>query len=129
MELLPKGQKNSAEVSWEDQQKINEFSTHISKKDILTAELEKLQTEKEYIDDLSMEIELIDEDDNVDYKIGDTFVLIKQSEAMARLENQNGYLETKITELETQIEGLDSKLGALKKQLYAKFGTAINLER
>ncbi|KAF6007736.1 hypothetical protein HII13_004407 [Brettanomyces bruxellensis] len=129
MELLPKGQKNSAEVSWEDQQKINEFSTHISKKDILTAELEKLQTEKEYIDDLSMEIELIDEDDNVDYKIGDTFVLIKQSEAMERLENQNGYLETKITELETQIEGLDSKLGALKKQLYAKFGTAINLER
>lgn len=129
MELLPKGQKNNAEVSWEDQQKINEFSTHISKKDILTAELEKLQTEKEYIDDLSMEIELIDEDDNVDYKIGDTFVLIKQSEAMERLENQNGYLETKITELETQIEGLDSKLGALKKQLYAKFGTAINLER
>ncbi len=129
MELLPKGQKNSAEVSWEDQQKINDFSTHISKKDILTAELEKLQTEKEYIDDLSMEIELIDEDDNVDYKIGDTFVLIKQSEAMERLENQNGYLETKITELETQIEGLDSKLGALKKQLYAKFGTAINLER
>ncbi len=129
MELLPKGQKNSAEVSWEDQQKINDFSTHISKKDILTAELEKLQTEKEYIDDLSMEIELIDEDDNVDYKIGDTFVLIKQSEAMERLENQNGYLETKITELEAQIEGLDSKLGALKKQLYAKFGTAINLER
>ena len=129
MELLPKGQKNSAEVSWEDQQKINDFSTHISKKDILTAELEKPQTEKEYIDDLSMEIELIDEDDNVDYKIGDTFVLIKQSEAMERLENQNGYLETKITELETQIEGLDSKLGALKKQLYAKFGTAINLER
>lgn len=129
MELLPKGQKNSAEVSWEDQQKINDFSTHISKKDILTAELEKLQTEKEYIDDLSMEIELIDEDDNVDYKIGDTFVLIKQSEAMERLENQNGYLETKITELEAQIEGLDSKLGALKKQLYAKFGMAINLER
>jgi len=129
MELLPKGQKNSSEVSWEDQQKINEFSTHISKKDIITAELEKLQTEKEYIDDLSMEMELMDEDETVNYKIGDTFVLIKQSEAVKRLETQNAFLDSKVTDLETQIEGLDSKLEFLKKQLYAKFGTAINLER
>ncbi|QEL62715.1 hypothetical protein CJJ09_004894 [Candidozyma auris] len=74
MELLPSGQQNSVEVLWEDQQKINKFSSLIYKKDALTERLEKLKSEKEYIEDLAMEIELLDEDEKIQYKIGDAFV-------------------------------------------------------
>ncbi|KHC66581.1 prefoldin subunit 4, partial [Candida albicans P75016] len=73
MELLPSGQANtSTEVTYEDQLKINKFSTLISKKDEQTQELSTLKTEKEYLDDLSIELELIDDDEKIQYKVGDT---------------------------------------------------------
>ncbi|VEU20817.1 DEKNAAC101695 [Brettanomyces naardenensis] len=129
MQILPEGEKNTTDVSWEDQQKINEFSTLITRKDRFSEQLKGYQTEKEFLDDLSMEIELLDEDDDVNYKVGDAFILLKQSEAVDKLEKQNAHLDSEIMRLELQIEELDGKLAELKKRLYAKFGTAINLER
>ncbi|QPG75925.1 hypothetical protein FOA43_003311 [Brettanomyces nanus] len=129
MELLPEGQKNNTEVNWEDQQKINNFSTLIARKDRLSEELKGYRTEKEYLDDLSMEIELLDEDEKVNYKIGDAFILLKQEEAVEKLQQENDHLDNEISRLESLVEDLDGKLAVLKKQLYAKFGTAINLER
>lgn len=129
MEFLPEGQKNNTSVSWEDQQKINEFSTLITKKDRISSTLTHYKTEKEYLDDLSLEIELVDEDEMVNYKIGDTFVLMKQADAVERLEKRTAFLESQTEKIETQVESIDDKLSILKKQLYAKFGDAINLER
>ncbi|KAG7863515.1 hypothetical protein KL919_000830 [Ogataea angusta] len=129
MELLPEGQKNTTEVTWQDQQKINSFSTLISKKDALSATLDENKQEKEYLDDLALEIELVDEDEKLNYKIGDSFVLMKQSEIVDRLEKDQELLDSKISELESQIEDIDQELNNLKKLLYAKFGNAINLER
>ncbi|KAG7813287.1 hypothetical protein KL921_000833 [Ogataea angusta] len=129
MELLPEGQKNTTEVTWQDQLKINSFSTLISKKDALSATLDENKQEKEYLDDLALEIELVDEDEKLNYKIGDSFVLMKQSEIVDRLEKDQELLDSKISELESQIEDIDQELNNLKKLLYAKFGNAINLER
>ncbi|KAG7831871.1 hypothetical protein KL920_000206 [Ogataea angusta] len=129
MELLPEGQKNTTEVTWQDQLKINSFSTLISKIDALSATLDENKQEKEYLDDLALEIELVDEDEKLNYKIGDSFVLMKQSEIVDRLEKDQELLDSKISELESQIEDIDQELNNLKKLLYAKFGNAINLER
>ncbi|KAG7741707.1 hypothetical protein KL923_000962 [Ogataea haglerorum] len=129
MELLPEGQKNTTEVTWQDQQKINSFSTLISKRDALSATLDENKQEKEYLDDLALEIELVDEDEKLNYKIGDSFVLMKQSEIVERLEKDQELLDSKIRELESQIEDIDQELNNLKMLLYAKFGNAINLER
>lgn len=130
MELLPEGQKNTAtEVTWDDQQKINKFSTLIGKKDEATEELAKLNTEKEYLDDLLLELELLDEDDKVQYKIGEVFVALKQEAAISRLEKSNTDLEGKVEAIETSISEIDDKLDSLKSQLYEKFGSNINLER
>lgn len=129
MELLPEGQQNTTEVQWEDQKRINDFSTNISKKDRLTAQLKKIQEEKEYLDDLTMELELVDEDDTVRYKIGDAFVQLGHDEAISRVESENTRLEGQVEALESQIEELDSTLISLKHDLYAKFGDSINLER
>jgi prefoldin subunit 4 len=117
------------EVLFSDQQKINEFSKLIHKKDILSTDLEKQKQEKEYLDDVSMEIELIDEDELVNYKISNAFVKLRQEEVVERLEKDLEVLDGTIEELESNIEKIDQRLEELKKALYTKFGNNINLER
>lgn len=130
MELLPEGQKNtSTEVSWEDQQKINKFSSLINKKDELTDLVAKYKQEKEYIEDLSMEIELLDEDEKIQYKIGEVFMFLKVDAAVERIEKENEKLDDQISKTSEDIDEIDEKLNDLKKALYTKFGNNINLER
>ncbi|GME69980.1 unnamed protein product [[Candida] boidinii] len=129
MSLLPEGQQNNTEVTFNDQQNINKFSTLFAKKELLTAELNDFKKEKDYLDDLSLELELIDEDELINYKIGETFVKLKQTEVLKRLEKDNSEIDNNVETLESEITSIDNKLSLLKTQLYAKFGTAINLER
>ncbi|OWB64022.1 hypothetical protein B5S31_g1097 [[Candida] boidinii] len=129
MSLLPEGQQNNTEVTFNDQQNINKFSTLFAKKELLTAELNDFKKEKDYLDDLSLELELIDEDELINYKIGETFVKLKQTEVLKRLEKDNSKIDNNVETLESEITTIDNKLSLLKTQLYAKFGTAINLER
>lgn len=129
MELLPQGQRNNTQVTFEDQQKINEFSKLIMRKDAIAQELTLQREEKEYLDDVSLEIELIDEDEPVQYKVGDLFIFMKQSKVTAQLEEDAERLDNKIQTLEDKQRDIDSRLDALKAALYAKFGDNINLER
>lgn len=46
----------------------------------------KQQQEKEYLDDLSMELELVDEDELVNYKVGPTFLLLPQAKVLQKIE-------------------------------------------
>ncbi|CAI4035961.1 hypothetical protein SMKI_14G1710 [Saccharomyces mikatae IFO 1815] len=129
MELLPQGQRNNTQVTFEDQQKINEFSKLIMRKDTIAQELTLQRQEKEYLDDVSLEIELIDEDEPVQYKVGELFIFMKQSKVTAQLEEDTQTLDNKIQILEDKQGDIDARLDALKAALYAKFGDNINLER
>lgn len=129
MELLPQGQRNSAKVTYDDQQKINKFSMLIMRKDSLEQMLKQQRQEKEYLDDVSLEIELIDEDELVKYKIGTLFLHLKQSEVVEQLEKDMLIADSVIDDLETQETELNSQIRDLKTALYAKFGDNINLER
>ncbi|CAG86750.2 DEHA2D03366p [Debaryomyces hansenii CBS767] len=130
MELLPDGQRNTAtEVSWDDQQKINKFSTLINKKDENLEVLKKLKEEKEYLDDLSLEIELLDEDEKIQYKVGEVFIFMKVNKVIEKIEVDNEVLTEKISNIESSVDEIDDSLESYKKQLYARFGNNINLER
>lgn len=129
MELLPEGKRNNVQVTLEDQRKINEFSKLILRKDSLELELSKEKQEKEYLDDVSMELELIDEDEKVQYKFGEVFVYLKQSKVLEQIEKDTEIIDDKINLLEDTLSTIDSRLKDLKTQLYAKFGDNINLER
>lgn len=130
MELLPQGQKNTAtEVQWEDQQMINQFSTLINTKDDLDSELASLKTELEYFEDLSLEIELLDEDEKVQYKLGDSFLFLSVEKAVERLESEQSTLNKRAETIESKISSIDEQLASLKASLYDKFGSNINLER
>lgn len=129
MELLPEGQANNIQVLWEDQQKINQFSSLINEKDEIIAKLEKLRVEKDYLEDLSLELELLDEDDKIQHKLGDGFVFLTVAEALIKVEEANTKLTGEIEELDANVDDLDHRLRELKAELYNKFGTNINLER
>ncbi|KAJ1816799.1 hypothetical protein LPJ56_004213, partial [Coemansia sp. RSA 2599] len=126
---LQREEERDVEVSWEDQSRINQFSKLNTRLDRLEDEYKAQKTEKEYLDDLAMEIELLDEDEPVIYKIGDAFVKITMEEAQARLEKAKEDIDSCVDDLDNQITEISAEMEELKKKLYAKFGQAINLER
>ncbi|ODQ68038.1 Prefoldin, subunit 4 [Nadsonia fulvescens var. elongata DSM 6958] len=129
MQMLPAGQENKdTEVSWVDQQKINAFSKLNTRMSNLEDEYEAQKQEKEYLDDVTMEMELIDEE-RVQYKIGDAFLYLPQPEVLERLEQDIVNIDTAIEETESKILLVNNEMDDLKKYLYAKFGDSINLER
>ena len=62
------------------------------------------------------------------YKIGDTFVHIPQSRALERLEQDVATVDKESAGLSDRIEEYEKEMKELKLVLYAKFGTAINLD-
>ncbi|QLG74166.1 hypothetical protein HG535_0G00500 [Zygotorulaspora mrakii] len=129
MELLPQGQKNNTTVSYDDQQKINKFSKLIMKKDTLEQELKQQRQEKEYLDDVSLELELVDEEELVKYRVGMIFLHLKQADVVEQLEKDIELVDSNVDRLEIEELQLDSQIRELKTSLYAKFGDNINLER
>lgn len=123
------------QVTPADQEKLNGFSQKMMQIDRLSQELSTLEFEKEQIDDVSLELEMIDEDENVGYvlnsrtEIYESFIKLKPEEIISRLELRNEKLETRIESLKEEIETLDGSMKSLKTDLYAKFGESINLER
>lgn len=147
MELLPEGQNNSSSVTLDDQLLINKFSTLMTHYDRLNDKLSNLQQEKDSIDDITLELELIDEDELIDYLIGGIsnptsssssnsdiigdgcFVKLKQSKVMENLQLKSDNLSIEIDKINENLSDLSNNLKNLKSTLYAKFGNAINLER
>ncbi|KAI7905068.1 Prefoldin beta-like protein, partial [Cokeromyces recurvatus] len=84
------------EVTWVDQERINEFSRYNAKIDDLEEQYEKLKQEKEYLDDVAMELELVDEDEAVRYKVGDAFIHVSASEAIEKVEKDSEKLGSAI---------------------------------
>ena len=118
------------DVQWEDQQKINEYSKLDNLLTYYELESESLNERKENLDYWEMELELTDEDDELMYKVGDCFVLLKQEEIMPRLESDKDKLSGQISSLETKQSDMSKRMEELKAYLYGKFGRdSINLER
>ncbi|KAF8445010.1 hypothetical protein L210DRAFT_3758875 [Boletus edulis BED1] len=135
---------DAAEVTWEDQERINTFSKLNTRLRGIEDRLEALkvsttfevmistqprrQQEKEALDDLATELELTDEDNIVLYKIGDAFLHLPQPLALSRLEKDNADISAQLGALSATAEECDKGMKALKVVLYAKFGHAINLD-
>lgn len=129
MRLLDEQAKQEeTEVQWEDQQRINAFSRLNAQISDFTALNEKLQHDKESADDALMELELADEDDKVPYRVGDTFMSVDVEEAREMLQNRVETVDAELSEAASKVKAIRGEMDVLRKQLYAKFGQAINLE-
>ncbi|KAL0640441.1 hypothetical protein Q9L58_000410 [Maublancomyces gigas] len=120
--------QTDTQVTRDDQDNINKFSTLHQKQGLLKEELEAKNQEKEYLDDVTTELELADEDEMIPYKIGDSFLHLPLEDVQGLLEKSAQAVMEEIGELKEKIERNDEAMGGLKIKLYAKFGKAINLE-
>ncbi|TIA91736.1 hypothetical protein E3P81_01833, partial [Wallemia ichthyophaga] len=93
------------------------------------ANKERAQTEREQIDDLSMELELADEDQPVLYKLGDSFVYISLEKAQSQIEADCNALDAIIDGLKSRAEDCERSMSELKVHLKSKFKDSINLDR
>ncbi|KAK5100637.1 hypothetical protein LTS08_005388 [Lithohypha guttulata] len=116
------------EVTKEDQDKINEFSRLHNRSKALEEELESKKKEKEDLEEITTELELADEDETIQYKVGDTFYAVKLPIAQKLLETSTGETEEEVTRLEDELSSMKEGMDSLKAHLYARFGRGINLE-
>ncbi|KAF2194434.1 Prefoldin, subunit 4 [Zopfia rhizophila CBS 207.26] len=116
------------EVRREDQEKINKFSTLHQKETGLEEELKGKQKEKEDLEEISTELELVDEEEKVPYKIGDCFVSLPQPEVLELLSASTESIDEDVSALEEQLSTIRDEMQELKVALYARFGRSINLE-
>jgi prefoldin subunit 4 len=65
MKLLNEGENNDKDVTWEDQNRINQFSKLNIRLERLDSLCASKKAEKEYLSDLENELELADDDELV----------------------------------------------------------------
>ncbi|XP_058143233.1 prefoldin subunit 4 isoform X1 [Dasypus novemcinctus] len=116
-------------VTFEDQQKINKFARNTSRITELKEEIEVKKKQLQNLEDACDDI-LLAEDDclMIPYQIGDVFISHSQEETQEMLEEAKKNLQEEIDALESRVESIQRVLADLKVQLYAKFGSNINLE-
>ncbi|EKG12250.1 hypothetical protein MPH_10631 [Macrophomina phaseolina MS6] len=116
------------QVRREDQDKINKFSRLHQREKLLEEELKTKQKDKEDLEEVSTELELVDEEDKVPYKIGDSFVSLPQPEVLELLSESTEKIDKDVAVLEEELRGVRDEMEELKVALYARFGRSINLE-
>jgi len=87
-----------------------------------------IQKEKEDVEEVSTELELADEDEPVQYKVGDTFYAVPLATAQQLLETSITEIDTEVSKLEDELSSMKEEMDGLKAHLYARFGRGINLE-
>lgn len=116
-------------VTFEDQQKINKFARNTSRITELKEEIEVKKKHLQNLEDACDDIMLADDDClMIPYQIGDVFISHSQEETQEMLEDAKKTLQEEIDALESRVASIQRVLADLKVQLYAKFGSNINLE-
>ena len=116
-------------ISLEDQQKINKFARLNSRLEDLKDELKSKKAEIQTLEDASTDLMMLDDDDEkVPYQVGEVFVHLTQDECQQKIEETKDNLAEAVKSVNSKAEVIREEMSGLKSQLYAKFGSAINLE-
>ena len=116
-------------ISLEDQQKINKFARLNSRLEDLKDELKARQMEIQTLEDASTDLMMLEDDEEkVPYQVGEVFIYLTQDEAQERLEKTKENVGDNVKSIDIKAQAVRDEMSALKSQLYAKFGSAINLE-
>eukprot|EP00931_Biecheleriopsis_adriatica_P088463 TRINITY_DN62775_c0_g1_i1.p1 TRINITY_DN62775_c0_g1~~TRINITY_DN62775_c0_g1_i1.p1 ORF type:complete len:127 (-),score=43.79 TRINITY_DN62775_c0_g1_i1:114-494(-) len=122
-------EQKDIEVAKEDQQRINQFSRLNLRYDDLDEEITNLKKEVQTFKDATEEIEGCMEDEGIMVKVGEAYTPVDEDSVTEKLAKMMEQAEATLKEKTEEIEGVKSELDALKKVLYSKFGSSINLEK
>lgn len=115
-------------VTYEDQQKINNFARYNMKSNDLKEELTEKEKELSNLNNASDEILMLDDDVPIPYQVGEVFVVGDKDEAEKVIEKEKENIEKVISGLKRKVGEYQDLMSKLKVDLYARFGTSINLE-
>merc|ERR1719217_996983 len=115
--------EDDIEVNKEDQENINKFSRMNLKFDDLEEEISKLKKQIQTYKDAVEEIE------GCMVKIGEVFTPQDEDTVTEKLNKMMDDAEKRLGEATEEIEEVKTNMDGMKKTLYAKFGSNINLER
>merc|ERR1712154_378533 len=101
MAATMKDSESDAQVTLEDQQKINKFARHNAKLQDIKDELKTKQKELENLQDAEDEILMLDGDEAIPYQIGELFVNTSTDESTDLIEKAKGTVQEEITKLES----------------------------
>ncbi|KZC08337.1 Prefoldin subunit 4 [Dufourea novaeangliae] len=94
----------------------------------LKEELKVKQNELKNLEDACDEIILLDDDAKIPYYIGEVFIYEDLEKTQGYLDDIKEKKKKEISTLESKCGDLKNIISDLKTQLYAKFGTRINLD-
>ncbi|CAH9115130.1 unnamed protein product [Cuscuta europaea] len=115
------------EVTWGDQQKINQFSRLNTRFHELEDEIKVAKEKNENLEDASNELILTDEE-VVRFQIGEVFAHVAKEEVESKIEDMKVVTSKSLEKLLEEKEAMVAQMAGLKKELYAKFKDSINLE-
>mmetsp|Transcript_113059 Transcript_113059/g.243557 ORF Transcript_113059/g.243557 Transcript_113059/m.243557 type:complete len:141 (+) Transcript_113059:126-548(+) len=118
------------EVDKDDQKRINQFSRLNMKFDELEEEISTLKKNIQTYKDATEEIEACMElEDGILCRIGEAYTPADEDAVTAQLDGMREKAEARLIACADEIESTKTDMDALKKVLYAKFGSNINLEK
>ncbi|CAM9920539.1 unnamed protein product, partial [Phaeothamnion confervicola] len=115
------------QVRWEDQQCINEFGRLNTRFQELQREKKELKELVDQLDDASTEL-MTSEGASVQLMLGDCFVHCNEEYATDYCEKKQEAGQAQLDGLNEEEEGITKRQADLKKALYARFGSSIQLE-
>ncbi|CAB0017383.1 unnamed protein product, partial [Nesidiocoris tenuis] len=116
-------------VLLDDQKKINRFARLHAKNDEISQEITDKKNDLQNLADAADELELLDDDDEVPFVIGESHIFEKVSAARENIAQIKSKVESAIQDLQSTIDDQNAEMSNLKAELYAKFGNSINLEK
>merc|ERR1719203_1260440 len=126
---MNQGQGNDAQVTYEDQQKINVFARTNSRLNDLKEEIVAKEKELQNLTDAEEELMMCEgESELVPYQIGEVLVDMTAEEAQAQLDKAKDECVQAKDRLKAKSEEYKDTQNQLKTALYAKFGNNINLD-
>jgi len=126
-----KGSKGEtdAQVSFDDQQKINLFARTNTQLNDSKDELAAREKELQNLTDAEDELLMVEDDTAlIPYMIGEVLVEMTTDEVTAQLEKAKQVCQDNMDQLKSKMDGYKDTLSELKTSLYAKFGSNINLD-
>lgn len=118
----------SFNVTFEDQQMMNEFGQLQDKLEELQVDITDLQTQVERLDDATTEL-MMGDGGHVSLMLGEAFISVAEDTATEYCEKRQEVLTDRLESMKETRDNIVKRQAELKKYLYGKFGNNINLDK
>ncbi|KAL0241792.1 hypothetical protein GEMRC1_007027 [Eukaryota sp. GEM-RC1] len=130
MRILDKTEEIDADVTWEDQQNICEYSRlnhhRVDLKDEVASLTKELETLKSAEDEI--ELLILEDDQQLMLQFGTSFVNTDEEGATEHIQHLQRKLQSKLDAKQAAYDSVVDQMKLIRESLYSKFRTTINLE-